>query len=105
MSTYYLVHLHTPAAPEHLVEAHAEDGLFLNSRGRPCEAARAAMLESEELAQALIAACAAPLASRYGDGLKMDVRHASVDGADDAQRIANDSNDTRLWLASPPAQG
>ena len=103
MSTYFLVHLQLPTAPDHLAEAHASGTLFLNARGRACEAARAAKLESEELARALLTACAAPLASRYGDGVSMEVRRASVDGADDAQQIANDSNDTRLWLASQPA--
>lgn len=102
MSTYFLVHLHIPTAPDHLAEAQGDGSVFLNARGRACEAARAAKLESEELARALLQACKEPLVSRYGDSIAMEVRRATVDGADDAQQIANDSNETRLWLASQP---
>ena len=102
MSSYFLVQLTSPSAPEHLAEAHAAGELFLNARGRPCDAARAARLESEDLARALLEASAEPLRARYGDALSMQVLRASADGADDAQRIANDSNAARDWLVSQP---
>lgn len=102
MTRYFQVHLQTPAAPEHLIEAHAAGELFLNARGRPSDAARAARLESEDLARALLEASSEPLRSRYGDGVAMEVREAHGAGADDAQRIANDSNATRDWLVSQP---
>ncbi|MCK7592186.1 hypothetical protein [Pseudomarimonas salicorniae] len=103
MSTYFLVHLSTPAAPENLAEAHAADELYLNVRGRPSDFARAARLESEDLARAMREACVAPLKARYGDEVTMKLRQANGDGADDAQRIANDSNAARDWLVSQPA--
>jgi hypothetical protein len=102
MSTYFLVHLHTPTAPEHLADAHAADAQYLNSRGRPSDLARAARLESEDLARALLEACSAPLIERYGEGVKMKLQRAAADAEGDAQRIANDSNATRDWLVSQP---
>jgi hypothetical protein len=103
MSSYFLVKLQTPDAPEHLLEAHAGDGLFLNARGRPCDLSKAARLESEDLARALLAACIAPLRAKFGDELSMKVMQAAAGGAEDAQRVANDSNATRDWLVSQSA--
>lgn len=105
MSSYYVVSIQAPVAPEHLVEAHASGPLFLNARGRPCEAVRAARLESEDLARALLDACAEPLRARYGEDLRMRIEAASGEGSDDAQRVANDSNATRDWLVSQPTPG
>ena len=103
MPTYFLVHLSTPVAPDHLGQAHAADELYLNVRGRPSDFDRAARLESEELARALREVCVAPLKARYGDEVSMKLRQANGDGADEAQRIANDSNAARDWLVSQPA--
>lgn len=96
MSTYYVVHLRTASAPETLADAHAADAVFLNARGRPCSEARAAWLESEGLAAALLEACRQPLALRH-EGVAMSLRKID-DPAADASRIAMDSNATREWL-------
>ena len=96
MSTYYVVHLRTATAPETLADAHAADAVFLNSRGRPCTAARAAWLESEGLATALREACQQPLALRH-EGVALALRKVD-DATADAARIAADSNATREWL-------
>lgn len=99
MSSYFTVHLRCPTAPEHLIEAHAEDTIFLNARGRPCEANRAAKLESAALAEAMLAACDAPLRERYGAELVMTVR-AGDEAGNHAERVASDSNAVRDWLAA-----
>jgi hypothetical protein len=98
MSTYYVVHLRTAIAPENLAEAHAADALYLNARGRPANEARAAWLESENLARALLGACQQPLALRHGE-VSMSLRKVD-DPAADAARVAVDSDATRAWLES-----
>ena len=102
MSEFFLVRVNSPTAPEHLVDAHAAGGVFLNARGRPCDAERAARFESGALAQAVLQASLAPLRARYGDELSLEVDSQTASGAEDAQRIANDSNAARDWLVSLP---
>lgn len=102
MSTCYVVHLQLPAATEGLEDAHARNALHLSTRGRPCDAAKAARLESGALAEALLAASVLPLRQRYGDGAALEVQERHEPGQDSAERIASDSNRVREWLASQP---
>lgn len=98
MSSYFIVHLRSALSPEGLTDAHADDALFLNARGRPSTLARAARLESADLAAALLEACRQPLVLRHGD-VVLSVRKVD-DPEADAARIAADSDATRAWLES-----
>jgi len=100
MSIYFTVHLRTPEVPDGLVDAHAGDAVYLNARGRPCAEERAAWLESEELARALLQASRHPLIQRFGENLKLGIRQFSNPEEVIAERIARDSDTVRDFLAT-----
>lgn len=102
MSTYFIVRLRTPTAPEGLDAAHAQDQLALSTRGRPCGPERTARLESAELAEALAEASREPIQARCGADSQLLIEQRK-DAADDAaEHVARDSDIVREWLATLP---